>query len=467
MATKSVMLSELFKSFSQLKNDFNRQLNELNSSLDKFQKTKSEDIYFQKNQNSRFLRTLQVSDFEAIDSLQYTQLLDTFNQNQKIIQEYSTRIAELDEKESDLGKLIFSIRTDLEQKKSALRKNTDFGTDITVDSFSEILSLYQDDSFFVEAKNSSFFQRFFNSELKSAYTLLKLIEKKTGTDSIEFIKKYRESLAEIEQIKLTLEEPNKDLDSIRLSKKELEKLKGKGKYIDFYAFLLDHFYIDHIAESDLDTIFSNYNATYFSSDFFEQKFKALDTLIDDIKEKIKIVKKQYESITDAYYKLNKVPTRNLSKTVNFDMSSLESIRQLNSTLDRVNHNYQENYRKLNSNDFNNYSRNNRHNDDWFNLMLIYLSFNSINAHSDPVNISQLGTEDSQLLNSNIDLPIMTDAFKDINSSLSNVDTYYQEETTRSSYSNNDGGNYGGSYGGSSSSSSDSSSCGSSCGGGGD
>lgn len=126
MATKSVMLSELFKSFSQLKNDFNRQLNELNSSLDKFQKIKSEDIYFQKNQNSRFLRTLQVSDFESIDSLQYTQLLDTFNQNQKIIQEYSTRIAELDEKESYLGKLIFSIRTDLEQKKISIKKKYRF-----------------------------------------------------------------------------------------------------------------------------------------------------------------------------------------------------------------------------------------------------------------------------------------------------------------------------------------------------
>ena len=461
---KYVSVRELLKEFQSLKNLFSSHLRELENLLEKSKQAKSTVSYAKKNQISNFFKQLKTEHFQLIDSLQFEELKNRYEQHKKKKENYVDRIEQIKQQKNLINQEIIKLNPSYIELKQNIDHKFDFLDYYSREFLNDLLNKpnYIEELQFVY--NSSFFKRLFNSYIRDVYLLLELIENETFKQPIEYIISFQQDIDKFNVVKNEFESLSKKISELDYSKDELTNEYNKFiSYGGFQDYLQKNFDISYFSDEEKSSLFNQIDCDYYPNHFFDNKIKVIDIFIDKLENKLKIIQKQYQFVSKFYSKLDNLNYRKLDNKVNFDMNSIQRLKELSNAFELDNNKYKESLARLNSSDFRAYEHQNRNNNDFFNLMLIYLAFSSDVSANDNMqdNLNYEKNIQQNSMNQTFNFDDFESSFNDISrdfDSLSkDIDSFAVE--TRNSYSNysySDSSSYSG--GGSS---------GSDCGGGGD
>lgn len=465
---KYVSVRELLKEFQSLKNLFSSHLRELENLLEKSKQAKSTVSYAKKNQISNFFKQLKTEHFQLIDSLQFEELKNRYEQHKKKKENYVDRIEQIKQQKNLINQEIIKLNPSYIELKQNIDHKFDFLDYYSREFLNDLLNKPNYIEEFQFAYNSSFFKRLFNSYIRDVYSLLQSIEDKTYQQPIGYILSFEQDLNKFNIVKNEFESLSKKISELDYSKDELTNEYNKFiSYGGFQDYLQKNFDISYFSDEEKSSLFNQIDCDYYPNHFFDNKIKVIDIFIDKLENKLKIIQKQYQFVSKFYSKLDNLNYRKLDNKVNFDMNSIQRLKELSNAFELDNNKYKESLARLNSSDFRAYEHQNRNNNDFFNLMLIYLAFSSDVSANDNMqdNLNYEKNIQQNSMNQTFNFDDFESSFNDISrdfDSLSkDIDSFAVE--TRNSYCNysySDSSSYSG--GGSSGSD-----CGGGCGGGGD
>ncbi len=439
---KYVSVRELLKEFQSLKNLFSSHLRELENLLEKSKQAKSTVSYAKKNQISNFFKQLKTEHFQLIDSLQFEELKNRYEQHKKKKENYVDRIEQIKQQKNLINQEIIKLNPSYIELKQNIDHKFDFLDYYSREFLNDLLNKPNYIEEFQFAYNSSFFKRLFNSYIRDVYSLLQSIENKTYQQPIEYILSFEQDLDKFNVVKNEFESLSKKISEFDYSKDELTNEYNKFiSYGGFQDYLQKNFDISYFSDEEKSSLFNQIDCDYYPNHFFDNKIKVIDIFIDKLENKLKIIQKQYQFVSKFYSKLDNLNYRKLDNKVNFDMNSIQRLKELSNAFELDNNKYKESLARLNSSDFRAYEHQNRNNNDFFNLMLIYLAFSSdVSANDnmqDNLNCEQNIQQDSMNETFNFDdfESSFNDISRDFDSLSKDIDSFAAE--TRNSYSNND------------------------------